>query len=434
MSGYEYTAEDRVAAPHRYRFSPWGDELLDAWRADRAESLAQLGEPAMGIVDAVSLLDCRCQSAELLSGLAFPLLDGPSPRALARLPRWIHKWEVAKRLVTRYDRDLRRASENDREPAPYLLLAIACLAGVRHGAGLPALNAALKICDTVCSIQASLKLPEERTALIWIIRTEGEHVARLLAGEALSGAGATSEGEPPAPDRREDPAAAPLPDLAMLLLHNRRSQAYLQALLTADLIPGRFVLLDPGGARSYAARGPASDRFDASEEVTATLERHGLPWTTVPTADANDPAVLEAVAALDSGVVVYCGGGILREPLLSLGKRFIHVHPGTLPRYRGSTCFYYQLIEEGRCAATAFVMDTGLDTGAVLAHQTFVPPAGEDLDEIFDPWMRSQVLVDAVGALGRDGELRPSPQPAGEERTFYVIHPVLKTVALRTAR
>jgi methionyl-tRNA formyltransferase len=441
---YPYTSEDRIAHPHRYRFSPWGSSLVEAWRADRLRHRAPTPRAEGSISAVVTSVSAQCQSAGLLGDLASRLLAGPDSEAMRALPRWIHKWEVAKRLVTRYDGKLKPASDDARNPAPYLLLVVTCLAAAQQEGHLPALNAALKVLDTLCSVWPQPVTPEHAALFDWAIEVEralcDELIAsrpRHLSRSPRMTAQRLSSVAGGAPARRNGDlgeATRSLRGVAMMLLNNRRSQAYLQTLLSAGLVPARFLLLDSGPAPASGPQPPGPTRFDLTEPVTSTLARHGLSWVSIAAGDMNDPAVTEALTGVPESLVIYSGGGILRAPILSLGKRFLHVHPGSLPRYRGSTCFYYQLLEEGCCAATAFMMEAGLDTGPIVAAQTFVPEPGEDLDEVFDPWMRAQVLLEALGRREASGGMPEWAQPVSGGRTFYTIHPVLKSAAYQVLR
>lgn len=153
-----------------------------------------------------------------------------------------------------------------------------------------------------------------------------------------------------------------------------------------------------------------------------------------PPADLRDPAVREAVVEAGCDWFVFSGGGIVREPLLSCGPRWLHVHPGLLPHYRGSTCIHWSLLREGKVGASAFELAPGLDTGDLLVAREATLPAGttaEDLDHAFDARLRSELLVEAVRGL-RDGTLQPRPQPPGGH-SYTIIHPALKHLAVRRA-
>ena len=220
-----------------------------------------------------------------------------------------------------------------------------------------------------------------------------------------------------------------LQDVGILLVPGRRGQAYLQTMLKSGLVPGEVLLMD--GKRTIGEGEPALGLFDPSESVEETLDRHGVPHKRVHARDCNEAEAIAAVGATSVSHLIYSGGGILRHEVLSAGPRFIHVHPGLLPRYRGSTCFYYSLIEEGRCGATAFFMEEGIDTGDILMQRIYEPVAGVDLDAMFDPWMRADLLVRLLRDYVERGGFHPRPQHDTGASTYYVIHPVLKTLALR---
>jgi methionyl-tRNA formyltransferase len=153
----------------------------------------------------------------------------------------------------------------------------------------------------------------------------------------------------------------------------------------------------------------------------------------VETLDPNDDAVVAAVAELDQDLLVYSGPGgvILDAPVLTAGPRFLHCHAGRLPDYRGSTTVYYSLLDEGTCSVTAFIMTETLDGGPIVAQQTYPPPADpETLDLYYDPWIRAQLLADVLSEYRARGELDERPQRSDEGETYFIVHPVLKHLAL----
>ena len=230
-----------------------------------------------------------------------------------------------------------------------------------------------------------------------------------------------------------------LPGVALLLAPTYRSRAIVQTMAAEGLGPSRCLRL-PG-------REPV---WDGDETVTVPLH-HGVPprlfrpgrtldadlagWNapveTAPTADVNDPAFIGWLARMPEETVVYSGvaGCILRKPLLSCGKRFIHAHGGDAPRYSGSTAFYFSLLEENSIAATVFWMDEGLDTGTIILRNPCTPPRGVEIDRIVDPMMRADALVRALRliAAGGAGDGGGNQRP---RRVYYVVHPVLKHLAL----
>jgi methionyl-tRNA formyltransferase len=231
--------------------------------------------------------------------------------------------------------------------------------------------------------------------------------------------------------------------VALLLAPTYRSRALAQT-LAADGFPPSPCLLLPGaepvwdGPAEIAVplrAGEAPRRFQPGLSLRDSLAAWGAPTATAPTADVNDPVFIDWLGGVSEQTLLYSGmaGCILRPPLLSCGKRFIHAHGGAAPRYSGSTAFYFSLLEEGTIAATVFWMDEGLDTGEVILRSSCLPPQGVEIDRIFDPVMRADALSQALRRLPeRGGRSVPADAAAavGPRRVHHVIHPVLKHLAL----
>jgi methionyl-tRNA formyltransferase len=218
-----------------------------------------------------------------------------------------------------------------------------------------------------------------------------------------------------------------LGDIAMLAVPNGRSEAYLDRLHAADLTPS-FALVLTGGQKVLT---PGQRLSDLDGGFVGRLAERNIPHVLVPSLDINSPEVIGAVESRSEGHFIYSGpgGAILGRQLLGTGKKFIHVHPGRLPDFRGSTTVYYQLLASPAVGATAIFMEERIDQGPVLGAAEFPPPPpGEDLDYGFDPRVRAEVLARTLEAYVRDGGFRPAVQPAGGE-TYYIMHPVLRHIA-----
>lgn len=152
------------------------------------------------------------------------------------------------------------------------------------------------------------------------------------------------------------------------------------------------------------------------------------------TADINDAAVVRTLENTGAQHVIFAGpsAAIVRTPLFETGKHFIHVHPGRLPEYRGSTPMYYTLLAGASLTATAILMNPVIDQGEVLWEREFPPPEDKQVFDLsFDPWMRAMVLVDVMRHLAESSELpNARTQTESASTTYYVIHPVLKHLAL----
>ena len=74
-------------------------------------------------------------------------------------------------------------------------------------------------------------------------------------------------------------------------------------------------------------------------------------------------------------------------------------------------------------------MDEGLDTGDIIYQKTFEKPQHKFLDEIYDPYIRSETLVDIVSQnlLNKQNFKK---QNIHDGETYFIIHPVLKHIAV----
>lgn len=228
-----------------------------------------------------------------------------------------------------------------------------------------------------------------------------------------------------------------LPGVVLLAAFSPRSRAYVQALMAAGLAP-EHVLTFGAPERDQPLNLPVAESAelflpDLTTPLGILLEQAGWAVSHCAESDVNDPAVATALGTLSAKVVIYSGygGQLVRQPLFSLGIPLLHMHAGWLPRYRGSTTTYYSWLERNECGVSAILLSAGIDEGPLIARRLFPPPPpGIDVDHVYDGAMRAAVLVDVMTHFDEAGDLpSPSIQPdAGT--TYFVIHPVLKHLAL----
>lgn len=219
-----------------------------------------------------------------------------------------------------------------------------------------------------------------------------------------------------------------LDDVAMLAANTIRTKCYLEELVEAGLLPAQVIYLQkPSSADGLC---PECATKDPVQEI---LEHLKLPYRHLITTDVNSPGVVDAVRACRQSILIYSGppGAILRKALLGTGKRFLHIHPGCLPDFRGSTTIYYSLLAEGCCGATALLLDSSIDTGPVIRMRKFPPPPDRTLiDTYYDSHVRAQLLIEVLQDYGRTGQMPTVPQKQGVGETYFIIHPVLKHIAI----
>ncbi|MBM3505705.1 MAG: hypothetical protein FJX65_17795 [Alphaproteobacteria bacterium] len=233
---------------------------------------------------------------------------------------------------------------------------------------------------------------------------------------------------------------ASLDDVGVILAPTMRSRAYMQMMEArglrvsqAFLIPGadrpwngpaEIAVLLPNGATPFVLR--------PGEYARETVERMNLPARSLPHADINHPSTIAALERSGPRVLVYSGlpKVLLRPPVLATGIRFLHVHGGYVPHYRGATAFYFGLLTEGKLGQSAIWLDAGVDTGPLLMRRWYDVTPGLSVDQVLDPVTRADLLATVLRHFADTGHF-PAAEDSAEGEKFFIIHPVLKHLALR---
>jgi hypothetical protein len=171
------------------------------------------------------------------------------------------------------------------------------------------------------------------------------------------------------------------------------------------------------------------------EEFTDKLEVHHAETI-------NDQSVIDFLRSnKEEKLYLFTGGGILRSPILSIPHvKFLHIHPGVVPHVRGSHCLLWSLLLRGCPGMSGFYMNSGIDTGKVVATEEYARPVfpkdaarrfGTDaiirtLLQVYDPILRGRMLIKIVRDMEEQGEslenLPALPQDRSEGRTYYFMH------------
>lgn len=217
-----------------------------------------------------------------------------------------------------------------------------------------------------------------------------------------------------------------------------RSQAYVQAMANAGLAPEHVVLFGDYAPRAAAPApdGPACEVFlpDLAQPIEQTCLAIGSHMHSLPVGDVNAPELADCLDRLAPKLAIYSGygGQIVGPHLIAKPFPMLHAHPGWLPDFRGSTTVYYTWLDHGGCSVTVFILAAGIDTGAILARKHYAaPPARVNVDYVYDNAIRADLMVEVLSDHRRTGRLEPiAEQDPESHANFYVIHPVLKHLAL----
>lgn len=230
-----------------------------------------------------------------------------------------------------------------------------------------------------------------------------------------------------------------LKDFALLAADTARTKAYLHAMIKENMLPEMCIIYSENiskmqeDAEQYKGDWRDDKYFDIKMPVLYFIQKADIPCVLVENKDINSEQIKNTIQNLQQKYIIYSGYGgyILKPHLFQLGKKYIHVHAGILPKYRGSTTVYYSFLQEKIFGATAIFLSEGIDEGEIIAYDTFdVPKESVDIDYIYEPYMRSKVLIKVMGKYASDGDLAVCKQSVEGAETYFIIHPVLKHIAI----
>lgn len=230
-----------------------------------------------------------------------------------------------------------------------------------------------------------------------------------------------------------------LDNVAMLASDTARTRAYLQIMGKESIFPGVCIIYTDNPQKleedelKYKAGWSEGNYFDIDEPILYTIKKYEIPYQIVGEKDINSQILQESITLCPAKYMIYSGYGgyILKPHLFQLEKKYIHVHAGMLPQYRGSTTVYYSILQEKMLGASAIFLTPGLDEGDIIYSQQFsLPEDSVDVDYIYEPYARAVVLVAALQKYFVDGDRSVVLQTETGAETYFIIHPVLKHLAL----
>lgn len=229
------------------------------------------------------------------------------------------------------------------------------------------------------------------------------------------------------------------PRLILLCGRNSRSTVYVQALAHAGIEPEAVIIYGTENSQINTSRAvkPAGQNEtlfypDVSVPVQHCVSELGWHYYECASRELDSDELLLLLNQLTPELLVYSGyGGQLVPDVILNQFPVLHIHSGALPHYRGSTTLYYEILEHGACAASAILLSHQIDTGPVVQVCHYpMPPTGIDVDYLYDNQIRADLLVKVLAFRQQHGCLPDPVAQMTEMPPYFIIHPVLKHLAL----
>lgn len=169
----------------------------------------------------------------------------------------------------------------------------------------------------------------------------------------------------------------------------------MEVLVQHKMPPSALCTLPKGKARRH------SDFVD----LVPLAQQHQIP--VIETPDSNAPEFLEQIRALDPDYLWVIGWSqICRPELLQVPqKAALGFHPAALPQNRGRAVIPWTILQRATSTgATLFWLDEGVDSGDILAQQTFPVTTHETARSLYDKHLKAlnQLLHQALPLLAEN--------------------------------
>ncbi len=155
---------------------------------------------------------------------------------------------------------------------------------------------------------------------------------------------------------------------------------------------------------------------------------YGFPISRV--ANQNSPQAISRLKAWSPHLIVFAGGNILREQIITLPRLgVLNIHLGLLPQIRGMSSPEWSLLNDVPLGITIHSMDSGIDSGPIL--QRYEHPDAARCESLAD--LRYRLIAFGVEKLGHviagldRGTIVSTPQspPNGSrngDNQYFVAH------------
>lgn len=222
-----------------------------------------------------------------------------------------------------------------------------------------------------------------------------------------------------------------LNEIGFIGVDNFRSRAYLQMLYKNSILVSKIIIIGKKNKKKYEFKD-TSNFFDYNKSIEALYSKININIINTGCKSINSNIIKKLLGKSCQKYYIYSGipGEVISEKIININKKFIHIHPGRVPQYKGSTTHYYYLFKKRKIVLTALFLNKIIDSGEIIDIKEYLLPRNLDnLDYVFDPYFRSLMLLKILKRFIKTNKFsRKSYKKNGDY--YYIIHPVLKKIAI----
>lgn len=215
----------------------------------------------------------------------------------------------------------------------------------------------------------------------------------------------------------------------LLFSKNIRSYYYLDILKKYDFIPSTIIEF-PNNKISKKINQKHKFEIKKKKDVYRYFKKK----TDILKIDNKKNLLIDNFLKSDLKYFIFAGnyGQILPKDFFKNKKKIIHVHPGDLPSFKGSTTHYYEYLLKNRITYTSIFLSEHLDSGKIIFKKKYNPNKinFSRIDDYYDPSFRSETLIQTLQHINKNKIEKNLKKNKNIYKDYYVIHPLLKHLSI----
>lgn len=233
-------------------------------------------------------------------------------------------------------------------------------------------------------------------------------------------------------------------NIGIIIHPSTRASAYLNSFEQLNILPQEIIIMKKYYAPSVNLKREdkkykySRDYFPLNYNYKKLASYPGVKVYKVNSDNINSTILINTLKKCINKNFIFSGGGILQKEVLSLNKKFIHIHPGSVPEFRGSTCFYYSILNKNKLGCSAFYMNNMIDHGNVIDIFNFkfnlqiLKDQTLFLDYIFDPFVRSLALKKILTYITKGKKIPNIAQKCKKSlQPYFIAHPLIRLFCIK---
>ena len=191
-----------------------------------------------------------------------------------------------------------------------------------------------------------------------------------------------------------------------------------------------FLKIDKNTQEYFNSEGLETPELN--KDIETIFKENQWNYSIVEERNVNHVEIINKINSIESDFVIFAGygGQILSKEHFIQDKKYVHCHPGWLPLERGSTTLYYSLLNSRELSVTSFFMTEKIDEGNMILRESYPPPNKfVNIDTWLDNSLRADTLSKSIKLIENNYTGFSRDKNTADEE-YYVIHPLLKHIAL----